>query len=88
MSVYVVGVQVMQRMFKKFLFSKVDAPADLLKNSAWDEEEWTKFFNTALKNYNSAKEQWNEETRFELLDALKQEVETFSISKVDHRLAT
>ena len=63
-------------MFQKSFFSKVEKSIeDLFKDFAWEKDDWIEFFNHLQLNYNTATEQWNDDTRRELLVKIKEEVD-------------
>ena len=47
----------LSKVFKKYLFRKVDTPLDLFRNSNWGEAEWRAFFIQALRDFEGPKEQ-------------------------------
>lgn len=63
------------RCFPKTLVDKVETHVDLITSLAWGDNEWEDFFlKVTSKNYDTATEQWDEETRLELRNKLLEEL--------------
>jgi len=72
------AINILLRMFKKSLFTKVDALHDGLQRCYnWEEEDWASFFRKVALDYDSSTEQWNSQTREELHLKIQKEIDNF-----------
>jgi hypothetical protein len=63
----------------------VETPVELFTSLAWQEAEWEEFFSlVTYKKYDTATEQWNDDTRKELKEKLMHELNEFIEAKKIH----
>jgi len=79
------GVLLMTRIFPRGLYKRVITDKQLFKQCDWEYEQWKDFFKKLQKNFNTARDQWNETTRQEALEQLQVEIRAFiSITQQKH----
>lgn len=79
------SIQLLLRCYPKTLIERVETPVELFTSLSWHESEWEKFFDiVTYKKFDTATEQWNDETRKELKQKLTEELHEFIEAKKIH----